>query len=352
MQASTSSLCLVLFLAFTFVRCEPLDVKVSLDEAVNTFPEEFMSFTMDAGIVGRWERERGSFFYNESVINLAKELSPCFFRFGGTSEDFTDYSFEGSVVRANSSDRKALMLNETIIRGLFHFANAAGWKLIFGTNAATMRYGSGSWRTEAFTLMLKSIEKDGLVLTGVELGNEPDLFSRHNVSKAPTARQLALDFGVLSSLVSSDTLVLGPDVADSVEFFGDFLNNLTEPGILDVATWHFYYGPGSSRPHGLNWTSFSAPSTLDRFMTKALQFNEAGKEWKDKAQGQIWVGETSSTYGGGTANASASFVAGFMWLDKLAIAARFGITGVCRQVFAHASYSVLGYDNLPNPDVS
>ena len=89
MQASVSSLCLVLFLTFTLVRCEhhELDVKLSLDRPASTFPETFMSFTMDAGIVGRWERERGSFFYNESVINLAKELSPCFFRVGGTSEE-------------------------------------------------------------------------------------------------------------------------------------------------------------------------------------------------------------------------------------------------------------------------
>ena len=60
--------------------------------------------------------------------------------------------------------------------------------------------------------------------------------------------------------------------------------------------------------------------------------------------------ETSSTYGGGTANASASFVAGFMWLDKLALAARLNHSVVCRQVFGHASYAAVGYDNLPNPD--
>ena len=160
-----------------------------------------------------------------------------------------------------------------------------------------MRDANGSWRPDGFKNMLASMDADGLVMKGFELGNEPDLFSRHNVSKAPTPQQLALDFGVLSSLVKSQspsTLILGPDVslkdwksgprtrnsqnesfarspslptrvgqvADSVEFFENFLDNLTDASILDVATWHFYYGPGSSRPHGLNWTSFSAPNTL------------------------------------------------------------------------------------------
>lgn len=54
--------------------------------------------------------------------------------------------------------------------------------------------------------------------------------------------------------------------------------------------------------------------------------------------------------GGGTANASAGFSAGFMWLDKLGLAANTGHKVVCRQVFAQSRYSVLGDDNLPNPD--
>ena len=39
-----------------------------------------------------------------------------------------------------------------------------------------------------------------------------------------------------------------------------------------------------------------------------------------------------------------------MWLDKLALAARLNHSVVCRQVFGHASYSAVGYDNVPNPD--
>ena len=190
-----------------------------------------MSFTMDAGIVGRWGRESTSFFYNETVIQLAKPLAPCYLRVGGTSQDFTSYDFGGKFVAANASDHlKPLILNETVIQGLTHFAKSTGWKLIFGTNAATMRDSEGSWRPAAFENMLAAMAKDNLTMAGVELGNEPDLFHEHNVSKIPSAKQLALDFGVLSSLMQdTGALVLGPDVANDVSFFRDFLNNLTFP---------------------------------------------------------------------------------------------------------------------------
>lgn len=88
-----------------------------------------------------------------------------------------------------------------------------------------------------------------------------------------------------------------------------------------------------------------------RFLFDAQKFLNLSKDWIAEKQGrELWLGETSSTYGGGTANASASFVAGFLWLDKLAIAARLQHSVVCRQVFGHAAYSAIGEDNMPNPD--
>lgn len=58
-----------------------------------------------------------------------------------------------------------------------------------------------------------------------------------------------------------------------------------------------------------------------------------------------------STYGGGTANLSSSFVAGFLWLDKLGLSASLGLHVVERQDFWGGSYGLIGRDDFkPNPD--
>ena len=68
----------------------------------------------------------------------------------------------------------------------------------------------------------------------------------------------------------------------------------------------------------------------------------------------LFLGETSSTYGGGTGNVSASFAAGFMWLDKLCLAPLFNVSLVARQTLYGSRYALVGSgaenDFWPNPD--
>jgi len=88
---------------------------------------------------------------------------------------------------------------------------------------------------------------------------------------------------------------------------------------------------------------------------------------------ELWLGETSSTYGGGTPTLSGAYIAGFMWvattlytdvqdghhrlccalfcrwLDKLSIAALTHHSRVFRQTFVGGSYSLLDSDQNPSP---
>lgn len=107
--------------------------------------------------------------------------------------------------------------------------------------------------------------------------------------------------------------------------------------------------PGTGRDHPLTLVNFSQPTILDRFLKSA---NQTSSFLLDRSLPitDVLVGETSSTYGGGTANTSASFAAGFMWLDKLGLAAVLNQSYVCRQTFAEARYSIIGADGALNPD--
>jgi len=64
------------------------------------------------------------------------------------------------------------------------------------------------------------------------------------------------------------------------------------------------------------------------------------------------LGETASAYGGGAPGLSDRFVATFLWLDKLGIAAREGIDIVFKQTLVGGNYGLIDHDTLKPLPVS
>ena len=63
---------------------------------------------------------------------------------------------------------------------------------------------------------------------------------------------------------------------------------------------------------------------------------------KNSMKRPLWLGETSSAYGGGAHGLSDRYVATFLWLDKLGQAAVHGYQVVIRQSFYHGCYAMIG----------
>lgn len=63
----------------------------------------------------------------------------------------------------------------------------------------------------------------------------------------------------------------------------------------------------------------------------------------------LTAGETGSAYGGGAPGLSDRYVAGFLWLDKLGMAARLGVDVVVRQSLSGGNYGLLDPEMEPLP---
>lgn len=142
------------------------------------------------------------------------------------------------------------VLNLTEFSILADFAQKNGWKFVFGLNLQE-RFSNNTWNpSNSRDLMMKIIEsgRDNLVI-GYELGNEPDLYSRHSDFMNVSAEQNAKDFETLYKLINDDVyknanytpFIWGCDIAYQFYYLRPYLANITDKSILQGATWFDVY---------------------------------------------------------------------------------------------------------------
>ena len=287
------------------------------------------------------------------------------------------------------------------------FCTAVGWTNVFALNAL-QRVADGSrsgrWdadlRTSAAAALLNyTFSQPWGATVAWELANEPDLFhysynlSDHGVCPVPPA-QLVRDHTALRELIdetrrlhssssssssssspSPPPLVVGPDVANAgptggARFWAQYFGNESAQharapggggGGVGAASWHHYYGSAKTATA----ETTHDPAVLDKLITQQLAMQALlQKQLAPPPQRAapapaaavpglppVWLGETSSFYGGGAANISDRYGAGFTWLDKLGAAARTGVSVVCRQAWMGGAYSLVEYTSFrPLPD--
>ncbi|KAG7217776.1 hypothetical protein INR49_010128 [Caranx melampygus] len=398
-----------------------LDVAVDVDLSAVTHRVDprFLSVTIDASLA-----TEEKFMYllgSPKLRTMAQALSPGFLRFGGTRQDFMIFSPQRTSsgvhtgvhtapsapttcdhlllpdwleqrLKEEWTQHQVTLLKEELQRkysrveftektvDLLHgFANCSGLQLIFGLNAL-LRTSANVWNSSNAHTLLQYCESRGYRIHW-ELGNEPNSFEKKAGVRVDGV-QLGLDFTHLREIMSQSVLyrdagLYGPDVGQPRDHRIDILEGFLQTGAeaIDACTWHHYYVNGRDT----SLEDFLDPEVLD---TLILKTNEVLEKVNQVSPGKtVWLGETSSAYGGGAPGLSDTFAAGFIpvqtqqflmfldwsqsdslvqvhmdlrwfriennqswilsaevmwgqrWLDKLGLAARLGLDVVMRQVY-------------------
>ncbi|XP_065490318.1 heparanase [Caloenas nicobarica] len=349
----------------------------------------FLSLTLDASLAR--DPRYVALLSNPKLRALATALSPGFLRFGGTETDFlifdpnkdstseekilwelqaqqeacglrTAFAPVQKLLLAQWPSQEKLIIAEhnrkkhknTTITGstldiLYSFANCSGFHLVFGLNALLRKAGL-QWDSSNAQVLLDYCSSQRYNISW-ELGNEPNSF-RKKSGIYVDGFQLGQDFIHLRQLLSNYTLyrhakLYGPDVGQPRKHTQRLLRSFLKSGgkVIDSVTWHHYYVNGRKATR----EDFLSPEVLDTFATavhKVLEIVDGTVPGK-----KVWLGETSSAYGGGAPRLSNTYIAGFMWLDKLGLSARQGIDVVMRQVFFGAgTYHLVDANFEPLPD--
>ncbi|KAK5851491.1 hypothetical protein PBY51_023038 [Eleginops maclovinus] len=360
-----------------------LPVRLDVSEVLRRVERRFLSVTIDASLAS--EEKFMSLLGSPKIRTLAKALTPAFLRFGGTRQDFMEFTPQRVPRDSASSAEKScadlllppwleqrlkkewtqqqlLLMKEDLHRkyrrvkftedtvDLLHsFSNCSGLDLIFGLNAL-LRTPENIWNSSNARSLLQYCESRGYQMDW-ELGNEPNSYEK-KAGVRVDGNQLGEDFSRLREMMSQSKLyqhagLYGPDVGQPRDHRTDLLQGFlqTGAGAVDACTWHHYYVNGRDT----SLEDFLDPDILDTLTLKTQEVLEKVK--LASLEKPVWLGETSSAYGGGAAGLSDTFVAGFMWLDKLGLGARLGLDLLMRQVFiGSGSYHLIDQNLDPLPD--
>ncbi|XP_052054135.1 heparanase isoform X1 [Apodemus sylvaticus] len=348
----------------------------------------FLSITIDASLAT--DPRFLTFLGSPRLRALARGLSPAYLRFGGTKTDFLIFDPDKEPTSEESSYWKSqvnhdicrsepvsagvlrklqvdwpfqelLLLREQYQREfknstysrssvdmLYSFAKCSRLDLIFGLNAL-LRTPDLRWNSSNAQLLLNYCSSKGYNISW-ELGNEPNSFWK-KAHILVNGSQLGEDFVELHKLLQRSAFqnakLYGPDIGQprgkTVKLLRSFLKAGGE--VIDSLTWHHYYLNGRVATK----EDFLSSDVLDTFILSVQKILKVTKEMTPGKK--VWLGETSSAFGGGAPLLSNTFAAGFMWLDKLGLSAQMGIEVVMRQVFFGAgNYHLVDANFEPLPD--
>lgn len=343
------------------------DINLTINSTViNEIKDNYLSVALDTIVIA--EKFKNFNMSNKRLIKMTSYLSPGYLRIGGNLADrlyFVSNANEESIIPKDILKQVTFCDVDYCMKNLSNFtmtgsdwmklnkfAVDTGFTIIFDLNCL-IRNDDGSWNSKNAEELIEFSDKNQFNLHW-QLGNEPDSF-KHKFNYSVNATQLANDFKVLRTILNKyprykKSLLIGPDTTRprpehkaSSLFLESFLNGTKN--IIDIVGWHQYYLDGHTASIN-NFLDLKTFNVLETQIKKVLEIvNITGFN-----NTPIWLTETSSAYGGGAKDLSDTFAASFLWIDKLGMAAKYGLKNVVRQSLYHGYYALIDNDYNPSPD--
>jgi hypothetical protein len=289
----------------------PVSIRLDPRRALRTMPPTYMGLGYEASsaaMPGLLSADNHT--YVQLVRNLGQQG---IIRIGGNVSDFSVYD-AGGTSKWQPKDTVLTLANFRQLRG---FLNATGWKLIWGLNLGGDKLDNAVEEARAISDVM------GDKLIALEIGNEPDLFSRAGHRAGTYDYQAwARDYRRYKSAIRAvlpRVPFAGPDIATSAI---DWMEGFARDEGADIAllTAHHYI-TGQANP----------ATSIELMLQEEKKYQPTLAKFQAIAESAHvpWLMcETQSFSGGGRAGVSDTFASALWALDYLFVLAGYGCSGV------------------------
>lgn len=266
---------------------------------------------------------------NHQLIRLFRQLSPCgVLRLGGGSSSYTIFSakavpppFETFGPDTSKAVKKGTVTSELALRNLRAFLDAANWTCLYGLNLGQGTKENAVAETEAAYRIL------GSRLVAVQLGNEPDGFSRFRAHGYSPQQFLSEWISLHNAIVARvpQARFAGPDISNKLAYLTAFAEQAAQyPGIV-LLTLH-YYAMGPAGNPGATIQNLLSPDP--RLTTLKWSKIPAVEQAMRAAHLPCRITEANSCWNGGQPEVSDVFASALWCADMMLHFASLGIAGV------------------------
>ena len=291
------------------------EVRVTLDSArtLAVIPPDFIGLGYEISSIARpGLLSAQSSVYGQLVRTLGAHGV---IRVGGNTSDYSSYSPSGQPL-SSPEGKAGSVVNDAVLRDLGSFLDATGWQLVWGLNL-----GNGTLENaieEAKAVRAASREN----LLAFEIGNEPDLFPRHQGHRRTGygyddyLREYRAYRDALRKAIPKIAFA-GPDVADATDWVTRFA--VDEGKDIKLLT-HHYYREGQNPTSSIDRLLYTDPKLAPILEKLRTASESSGVPYR--------ICEANSFSGGGKPGVSDTTAAALWALDFMFVLASAGCAGV------------------------